>query len=91
MIQFFQGKSTDPQGLNFKLCLVLCSLLQCYTAALLPWGEPGAHATGKVYANTNQSAQAYFLKTSLKREFYLPWKLYLEAYEAKTKQISGFL
>lgn len=64
---FFQGKTTDHRGLNFKLCLVLCSLLQCYTPALLPCGEPGPHARGKVYANTNQSAQAYFLRTLLKR------------------------
>lgn len=65
--EFFQGKNTDPQGLLFKLCLVLGSLLQCYTPVLLLCGELGPHATRKVYANTNQYVQAHFLKTSLKR------------------------
>lgn len=52
--EFFQGNSTDSQGLIFKLCLVLLSLLQCYTPALLPCGKPGPHTRRKVYENTNQ-------------------------------------
>lgn len=74
---FFQGKNTHTQGMIFKWCLVLRSLLELYTPALLPRLKPGPCATKKICVNAGRYVQNRFFKGTTQKSFFIRLKKYI--------------